>query len=106
MIFIPSIAFSGYVILCHLVPQINVGFNVPLIGNQMCAAAVLYPLILLAYFRVDFITGLVYTLWSYAQMVDGESMYKTKEANTIEVFGEQHSLLAWCTVFHIISWIM
>jgi uncharacterized membrane protein YGL010W len=72
----------------------------------MCAAAVLYPLILLAYFRVDFITGLVYTLWSYAQMVYGESMYKTKEAHTIEVFGEQHSLLAWCTVFHIISWIM
>lgn len=105
VVFIPTILFTLYVIMCHNCPWITLPFKLPMIGNQINSGASLIVLLQLGYFLVDFATAFVYLMWSSAAIVYGQHLYFTRDQQTVVYGGETYSLLYWITVLHIGSWI-
>lgn len=75
VIFIPTILFTLFVIFCHYMPWITLGFNLPLIGNQINSGAALIIGLQVGYFMVDFITAFFFAVWSTAVVVYGQHLY-------------------------------
>jgi uncharacterized membrane protein YGL010W len=106
VIFIPTILFTLFVMLCHSMPWITLDFKLPLIGNQINSGAALIFALQLGYFMVDVITAFMFTLWSTACVVYGQHLYFTKDTQGITVGDHTYTLLYWITALHIASWIM
>jgi uncharacterized membrane protein YGL010W len=66
-VFIPTIQFTLFIILCHYLPEIALPSSLHFVAKSLNTGVAFLTLAMqIAYFRVDFVTALVYLVWSTA----------------------------------------
>ena len=105
MVFIPLILFSGFTLLCNYAPWVDLGVELPLIGNMFNLIGLYLFINDIVYFLVEPLIGLIFTIWSTGVIVLGQHLWQHKEDFTLTVGDHTYSMMYWMTVLHVFSWI-
>ena len=73
--FVPIIIFTWYVQLCHIIPSVELGFEVPGFGNKIGGGFWLNVLVSHAYFFVDWKVTLAVLLWWWPAILIGNQVW-------------------------------
>ena len=71
VIFVPIIVYTWYVMMCHLIPPLMLGFDIPIFGDRIGGGFWINIFVSVAYFFVDWQVAAGVAMWYWPAMVLG-----------------------------------